>query len=87
MNHFQDDWVCLLLMAEFANNANTSALIKLLPFLSSQGRIPCMSFDPVVLSAFFTCKQLVNAQTKFLASRMQEVWNFTQEKMTKLQVI
>ena len=77
VNHFQDDWVCLLLMAEFAGNANTSASIKIPLFLSSQGRILCMSFDSVILLAFSTHKRLANAQAKSLANWMQEVWEFS----------
>lgn len=35
VNHFQDDWVRLLPMAEFASNANTSASIRIPSFLAS----------------------------------------------------
>lgn len=85
VNHFQDNWVRLLLMAEFADNANSSALIKILPFLSSRGLISRMSFDWINLSASSTQERLMNAQAKFLANCMQRVWNFVREEMIKSQ--
>ena len=75
VNHFQNNWVHLLLMAEFAGNVNISALIKIPPFLSSWDHIPRISFDLVVLSVFFTHKRLANAQAKSLVSRTQTELN------------
>ena len=47
VNHFQDDWVELLPMAEFSRNANTLATTKIPPFLVLRSVIPRMSFEPV----------------------------------------
>ena len=56
VNHFQNDWVELLPMAEFSRYANTSATMKIPPFLASQRVVPQMSFDSVNLSALSTRK-------------------------------
>ena len=85
VNHFQDDWVRLLPMAEFVGNANTFASIKIPLFLASQGLVLCMNFDPVNLSAFLTREQLANSQAKSLANCMQAVWNFTCKEIIKSQ--
>ena len=85
VNHFQDNWVRFLPIAEFAGNANTFASIKIPLFLASQGLIPLMNFDPVDLSVSLTCEQLANSQTKFLANCMQAVWNFIRKEMIKSQ--
>ena len=73
INHFQDNWIRLLLMAEFADNANTSVSIRISLFLTSRGFVPCMNFDLVDLLAFLTCEQLANSQAKSLADYMQAV--------------
>ena len=85
VNHFQDDWVERLPMAEFSSNANISATTKVAPFLASCGYIPCMSFDPVDLTAWSTRKRLANAKAKSIADCMQEVWEFTRGEMAKAQ--
>ena len=85
VNHFQDDWVENLPMAKYSSNANTSATTKIAPFLAFCGYIPCMSFDPVDLTALSTRKRLANAKAKSIANCMQEVWDFTKAKMTKSQ--
>ena len=86
VNHFQDDWVGNLPMAEFSSNANTLATTKIAPFLVSCGYIPRMSFDPSVdLTALSTRKRLANAKAKSIADCMQEVWDFTRAKMAKSQ--
>ena len=73
VNHFQDDWVDRLPMAEFSSNANTSATTKVAPFLASRGYIPRMSFEPVDLTASSIRERLVNAKVKSITDRMQEV--------------
>ena len=85
VNYFQDNWVYLLPIAEFAGNANTFASIRISPFLASQGFVSCMNFDSVDLSASLTHKQLANGQAKSLANCMQAVWNFTHKEITKSQ--
>ena len=86
VNHFQDDWVERLPMAEFSSNANTSATTKVPLFPVSRGYIPRMSFDPSVdLTASSIRKRLANAKAKSIASHMQEVWDFTRAEMTKSQ--
>ena len=72
-------------MAEFSSNSNTSATTKVPPFLVSRGYIPRMSFDPVDLTASSTRERLANARAKSIASRMQEVWEFTRVEMAKSQ--
>lgn len=73
VNHFQNDWVELLPMAEFSGNANTSTTMKIPPFLASQGVVPQMSSDLVNLSALSTRKRLANATAKSMADQMQNV--------------
>ena len=73
VNHFQDDWVDHLPMAEFASNANTSATTTVPPFLVSRGYIPRMSFEPVDLTASSTRKRLANAKARLISDQMQEV--------------
>ena len=72
-------------MAEFSSNSNTSATTKMAPFLASCGYIPCMSFDPVDLTALSTREKLANARAKSIARRMQEVWEFTRDEIAKFQ--
>ena len=74
VNHFQDDWVDHLPMAEFLNNANMLATTKLPLFLVSHGYIPRMSFDPSVdLIVFSTRERLANTKAKSIADCMQKV--------------
>ena len=72
-------------MREFSANANVSATTKVPPFLATKGYNPRMSFDPVDLSADSTREKIANSRTRSIANRMEEVWNFMHEKMTKLQ--
>ena len=60
-------------MTEFAGNANTLALIKIPPFLTSQDHIPRMNFELIDLSANSTRKQLANATAKSIANWIKEV--------------
>ena len=85
VNHFQNDWVWLLPMKEFSANANVSATIKVLSFLATKSYNPRMSFDPVDLSVNSTREKIANSTTKLIVNRMEKVWNFMREKMTKLQ--
>ena len=85
VNHFQDDWVERLPMAEFSSNANTSATTKIAPFLASRGYIPRMGFEPVNLTALSTRERLANAKAKSIAEHMQEVWEFTRAEMARSQ--
>ena len=85
VNHFQNDWVENLPIAEFSSNANTSATTKIASFLASRGYIPRMSFDPVDLTASSTRERLANAKARSIADRMQEVWEFTRVEMAKSQ--
>ena len=85
VNHFQDNWVHLLPMGEFSANANISATTKVLPFLATRDYNPRISFDPVDLSADFTREKIANSTAISIANRMEEVWDFVQEEMTKLQ--
>ena len=73
INHFQDDWVECLPMAEFSSNSNTSATTKMPPFLVLCSYIFCMSFELVDFTALSTRKQLANAKAKSIANCMQEV--------------
>ena len=72
-------------MAKFSSNTNTSATTKVPLFLVSRGNIPCMSFEPVDLTALSTRERLANAKATSIADRMQEVWDFTRAKMAKSQ--
>ena len=86
VNHFQDDWVWLLLIEEFSANANVSATIKVPLFLVTKGYNPRMSFDPVNLSANSTREKIANSIARLIANRIEEVWEFMQKEMTKSQV-
>ena len=44
-----------------------------------------MSFDPVNLSVDSTKEQIANSTARLIANRMEEVWEFMQEEMTKSQ--
>ena len=85
VNHFQNDWVERLPMAKFSSNSNTSATMKIPPFLASRGYISCMSFDPVDLTALSTREQLANAKARSITDWMQKVWEFTCAEMAKSQ--
>ena len=85
VNHFQDDWVRLLPMGEFSANANVLATTKVPPFLATRGYNPRMSFDPVDLSVNSTKEKIANSIATSIANRMEKVWDFIREEMTKLQ--
>ena len=85
VKHFQNNWVQLLSMWKFSVNANISATIKVLPFLATKGYNPKMSFNLVNLSADLIKERIANSTVKLIANHMEEVWNFMQEEMTKLQ--
>ena len=73
VNHFQNDWVRLLLIGEFSANANVSATIKMPPFLATKSYNPRMSFDLVDLSANSTREKIANSTAKSIANRIEEV--------------
>ena len=85
VNYFQDDWMRLLPMGEFSANANISATTKVPLFLVIKDYNPRMSFDPINLSADLTRERIANSTAKSIANCMEKVWDFMQEKMTKLQ--
>ena len=72
-------------MGEFSANANISATTKVPLFLAPKGYNPRMSFDPVDLSADSTKEKIANSTARLIANRIKKVWDFMQEKMTKLQ--
>ena len=84
VNHFQDNWVRLLLMGEFSVNANISATTKVPLFLAIKGYNPRVSFDPVNLSANSTKEKIANSTARSIANCMEEVWDFMQKEMIKL---
>ena len=81
VNHFQNNWVDLLPMAEFAANANPSATTKIPPFQATRGYVPRMSFDPVDLSEESTRERLANSKARSIATDMEEVWKFVRTEM------
>ena len=85
MNHFQNDWVDLLSMAEFAANANLSASTKIPLFQATRGYVPRMSFDPVDLSEESTRERLANSKARSIAADMKGVWEFVRKKMARSQ--
>ena len=62
VNRFKNNWVDLLLMAEFAANANFSASTKILPFQAMRVYVSRISFDPVDLSKDLTRQWLANTK-------------------------
>ena len=85
VNHFQDDWVRWLPMGEFAANANVSASTKIPPFLATRGYNPRMSFDRVNLTAKTTRDRISNRIATSISGRMEKIWDFMREEMTKAQ--
>ena len=85
VNHFQDNWVDLLLMAKFAANANLSATTKIPPFQTTRRYVPRISFDPVDLSEESTREQLANTKAWSIAADMEEVWKFIKNEMAQSQ--
>ena len=73
-------------MGEFSANANVSATTKVSPFLATKSYNLKMSFDPVDLSANSTRERIANSTARSIANRMEEVWDFMREEMTKSQV-
>ena len=72
-------------MGEFSANANMSATTKVLPFLAAKDYNLRMSFDPMYLSADLTREKIANSTARSIASCIEEVWDFMQDKITKLQ--
>ena len=85
VNHFQDDWVRLLLMEKFSANANVSTTTKMPLFLAIKGYNPRISFNPVDLSANLMRESIANSTARSIANRMEKVWEFMQKKITKSQ--
>ena len=76
VNHFQDDWVWLLLMGKFSANANVSATTKVPLFLATKGYNLRMIFDPVDLSVDSTREKIANSMARLIANCMEEIWDF-----------
>ena len=72
-------------MGDFSANANISATTKVPLFLATKDYNPRMSFDPVDLSANSIRERIANNTARLIANRIEEVWDFMQEKMTKSQ--
>ena len=72
-------------MGEFSANINISATTKVPPFLATKGYNLRMSFDSMDLSADLTREKIANSTARLIANRMEKVWEFMQEEMTKLQ--
>ena len=72
-------------MEEFSANANISATTKVPPFLVTKSYNPRISFNPVNLSADSTRERIANSTAISIANYIEEVWDFMQEEMTKLQ--
>ena len=85
VNHFQDNWVNLLPMAEFSANANPSATTKIPPFQAIRGYVSRMSFNPVDLSEKLTRERLSNTKARSIAADMEEEWEFVRNKMAQSQ--
>ena len=85
VSHFQDNWVDLLPMAEFAANANPSATTKIPPFQATRGYIPKMSFNSVDLSKESTRERFANTKARSIAADMEEVWEFVKNEMARSQ--
>ena len=85
VNHFQNNWVHLLPMAEFAANANLSSTIKIPPFQATREYVPRISFDPVDLLEKLTQERLANSKARSIATDMEKVWNFVRTEMAQSQ--
>ena len=72
-------------MREFSANANILAIIKVPLFLVTKGYNPRMSYNSVDLSANLTKEQITNSTARLIANCIEEVWEFMQEEIAKLQ--
>ena len=72
-------------MEKFSANVNISATTKVLLFLATKGYNPRMSFNLMDLSANLTREKIANSTARLIANHMEEVWDFMQEKIIKLQ--
>ena len=84
-NYFQDNWVKLLPMAEFAANSGEAETTHLSPFMANRGYEPRMSFTLTDLSADTTRQRLANEKAKDITEDMEKVWDFVRNSMTKAQ--
>lgn len=73
VNHFQNNWVDLLLIAKFAANANPSASTKIPPFQVMRKYVPKMNFNPVDLLKESTRKKLANSKTQSIAANIEKI--------------
>ena len=81
VNHFQDNWVDLLLMAKFAANANLSASTKIRLFQATRRYVSRMSFNLVDLLERSTHERMANTKARSIAANIEEVWKFIKSKM------
>ena len=72
-------------MGEFSANANVSATTKVPLFLVTKDYNLRMSFDPVNLSTDSIREKIANSIARLIATRMEKVWDFMQEEITKSQ--
>ena len=72
-------------MKKFLANANVSATTKVPSFLATRGYNSRMSFNPVDLSADSMKERIANSTATLIANCIEEVWDFMQEEMIKLQ--
>ena len=84
-NYFQDNWIELLPMAEFAANFGKSEITHLSPFIVNRGYEPSMSFSLTDLSADTTRQRLANEIAKDITEDMEKVWDIVRNSTTKAQ--
>ena len=72
-------------MEKFSVNADISVTTKVPPFLATRGYNSRMSLNPVDLSADSTREKIANSIATLIANCMEEVWDFMQEEVMKLQ--
>ena len=84
-NHYQDNWVDLLPMAEFAQRNLVSATTKMTPFYMNHGYHPRMSFSPDTAIYPTARERRLARKGHDIAKFMEEVTNRGKQNMLRSQ--
>jgi transposase InsO family protein len=86
VDYHQQDWVEWLPLAEFAANAMRTESTEQSPFFLTTGQDPKMDFDVDGLQEpQSTNERLQQDQARVMATRMQAIWDFARDNITKAQ--
>jgi hypothetical protein len=86
VDYHQQDWVEWLPLAEFAANAMRTESTERSPFFLTTGQDPKMDFDVDGLQEpQSTNERIQQDQARAMATRMQAIWDFARDNITKAQ--